>query len=331
MPFCIDGLLMAGLLKFPFTFCIDGLSLFPWWVSLNEFQWIPVGPSTSESKWVRVNSSRSKWVQMIPSESQWIQVIPNKSKWSEVSPNESKWVQVGKWVQVNPSESKWVQVNPNESEWVPVDPTWIQRYSSESNWIHVHPSESKWVQVNPNETAKWAPPPPPQSPSLALVGFISILFDISEMIIFIPLKTSQHTDCSEATFYHLRLMISGGCTHGAQMRAMHIIILCLGYHDVCFSMGWHIAVRHLHIGGWGKWAQWIHMSPCESKWIQVSPSESNWIQVSPSEFKWIQVKPNETAKWAPLLWILLSNFSWLYRYFIWYCPCTLYCVAAVLK
>ena len=71
-------------------------------------------------------------------------------------------------------------------------------------------------------------------------------------------------------------------------------------------------------------SKWIHVSPSKSKWVQVNPSESKPgkpAQVSPGESKWIQVNPNETTKWAPspLPPILLSNFSWLYRY--WYrCP-----------
>ena len=32
--------------------------------------------------------------------------------------------------------------------------------------------------------------------------------------------------------------------------AMHIIVFCLGYHDVCFSVWDDIILRHSHIRGW---------------------------------------------------------------------------------
>ena len=72
-----------------------------------------------------------------------------------------------------------------------------------------------------------------------------------------------------------------------------------------------------------KWVQvrsseskWIQVSPSEPKWDQVNPSESKWVQVRSSESKWDQVSPNE-FKWDPLLPpILLSNFSWHFRYIL---------------
>ena len=58
-------------------------------------------------------------------------------------------------------------------------------------------------------------------------------------------------------------------------------------------------------------ATWKQMNPNESKFDQVRPSESKWDQVRPSESKWDQVRPSESPPLPP---ILLSNFSWLYRY-----------------
>ena len=65
---------------------------------------------------------------------------------------------------------------------------------------------------------------------------------------------------------------------------------------------------------------WIWTSPNESKWC---PSEAMWIHMSPIEFKGIQMNPIETrwvhseTKWVPPLPpILLSNFSWPYRYIL---------------
>ena len=56
----------------------------------------------------------------------------------------------------------------------------------------------------------------------------------------------------------------------------------------------------------------MQVSPKESMWVQMNPSESKLIQMNPSESKSIQMNPSE-SKWA-LRPILLSNFSWLYRY-----------------
>ena len=68
-----------------------------------------------------------------------------------------------------------------------------------------------------------------------------------------------------------------------------------------------------------KWIQvrsseckWTQVRSSESNWDPLSPSEIKWVQVSPSETKWVQVKSSETPPRPP---ILLSNFSWRYRYF----------------
>ena len=67
------------------------------------------------------------------------------------------------------------------------------------------------------------------------------------------------------------------------------------------------------------------MKSIETKWNQVKSSEIKWNQVTPNEMNSNQVKWYEThmnsseAKWNqlsphPLPPILLSNFSWPYRY-----------------
>ena len=64
-------------------------------------------------------------------------------------------------------------------------------------------------------------------------------------------------------------------------------------------------------------SKWIQVRPGESKWIQVKPCECRWVQLNSSESKWIQLRPGASTvrpSESPLPPILLSNFSWLYRY-----------------
>ena len=94
--------------------------------------------------------------------------------------------------------------------------------------------------------------------------------------------------------------------------------------------------------------KWKQVKPIEIKRNQIKSNEIKWNQVKSSEIKWNQVKPNETkwnqlewnkinsnpvkwyethmnsceAKWnqlspTPLPPILISTFSWAYRYLCW--------------
>ena len=67
---------------------------------------------------------------------------------------------------------------------------------------------------------------------------------------------------------------------------------------------------------------WTQMTSSEFEWNQLNSTEINWNQMNSKETKWIQVTSDE-SEWHPVKsnWvpppippILLSNFSWLYRY-----------------